>query len=419
MKNILFLLFAFVMLAGCRRDFDVVIPDTSWALFDDPAATPLSPATRPRIEGVYTVTQGADNFGPQAVARWSYTVTGTDTVYHLSFFCERDIAYIICEGRRRDTSILLKGYWRKMVNSETGPVQLTVGPSGGANYLLGTAAFDTVQLTGIFRRDLLTASPLVLRFNRPLKQNNGFEIVAHRGGGRTADLLPAAENSTEMIRMASRFGATGIEIDVRLTKDGVPVLFHDATLNERVIIKNGMVGPIGDYTYAQLEALVRLQRGGRIPTLREALTAVVYETPLRYVWLDTKFSGPLQVLRDIQAEFMQKAAALGKPLLITIGIPDEEVLGQFKMLNNYQNIPSVCELSTNDVVSVNARIWAPQWTLGLQNEAATVMQSQGRRVFTWTLDVPANVNEFMTQGRFNGILSNYPSIVAYFYYANP
>jgi hypothetical protein len=44
------------------------------------------------------------------------------------------------------------------------------------------------------------------------------------------------------------------------------------------------------------------------------------------------------------------------------------------------------------------------------------MQAEGRRVFVWTLDVPAYVQEYIANGRFDGILSNYPSIVAYYHY---
>jgi glycerophosphoryl diester phosphodiesterase len=211
-------------------------------------------------------------------------------------------------------------------------------------------------------------------------------------------LLPASENTVEIIKMASMLGATGIEIDVRFTSDGVPVLFHDETINERLIQRNGMIGPIKNYTYAQLNALVRLINGEGIPTLREALDAVVYNTALRYVWLDTKFEGSLQKERDIQLEYLQKAAAAGRSIDITIGIPDKGVLNNFLQLPNYQNIPSVCELTEEDVEKVNADIWAPRWTLGLQNEEVDKTHAAGRRAFVWTLDVPQNINKYFSQG---------------------
>ena len=41
------------------------------------------------------------------------------------------------------------------------------------------------------------------------------------------------------------------------------------------------------------------------------------------------------------------------------------------------------------------------------------MHAEGRRIFTWTLDVPIRVREYVEARTFDGILSNYPSLVAY------
>jgi glycerophosphoryl diester phosphodiesterase len=204
---------------------------------------------------------------------------------------------------------------------------------------------------------------------------------------------------------------------VRLTSDGVPVLFHDDNLSERLIQKNGMVGPVENYTYGQLYDLVRLIRGGEhIPTLRQALETALYQTPIRFIWLDTKFHGNMQILRDLQAEYLQKAATIGRQLKIVIGIPDTEVQDRFVQLPGYQNIPSVCELDPSIAASLNSQIWAPRWTLGLQNDEVSAVHGQGRKAFVWTLDVPENINEYLNSGSFDGILSDYPSSVAYYYY---
>ncbi|HEY0039215.1 MAG TPA: glycerophosphodiester phosphodiesterase family protein [Flavisolibacter sp.] len=424
MKKLFYLLCGCVFFFSCRREFEVVIPDTTWALFNSPTATRLPSFTRNKVEGVYTLTQGADAFGSLTAAKWSYTVTNTDTLYHLSFFMEVASAYFICEGRLLDSTILLNGYWRRLTTSETGIVRLTIPKEAGTRHLLRDTAFnalrDSITITGVYSIGNTTPDiPLTLRYTRPLNKTKPFEILAHRGGGRTADRLPASENSVEMIRLASQFGATGIEIDVRMTKDGVPILFHDATLNERAVQQNGLLGPVENYTFAQLQTLVRLPKGERIPTLRQALETVVYNTPLDFVWLDTKYNGSLQIMRDLQAEFLAKAAAINRNLEIVIGIPDEQALINFKKLPSYQNIPSLVELGEEDARSLNAKVWAPQWTLGLQNEEVQRMQNEGRRAFTWTMDVPQNILQYMQQANFNGILSNYPSLVAYYYYVAP
>ena len=124
-----------------------------------------------------------------------------------------------------------------------------------------------------------------------------------------------------MIRLASRLGASGIEIDVRLTKDGIPILYHDETLNLRLIQKNGLVGKIENYTYQQLSTYVRLVHGERIPTLEEALAAVLEQTPLTFVWLDTKYEASMDKIRAIQQKYRQKALASGRELEIVIGLP--------------------------------------------------------------------------------------------------
>ncbi|MEW1698634.1 glycerophosphodiester phosphodiesterase [Streptomyces sp. NPDC091278] len=82
--------------------------------------------------------------------------------------------------------------------------------------------------------------------------------VGHRG-----DPYRVRENTLRSISSAVERGADAVEIDVRLTKDGVPVLLHDDTL-ERLW---GHERRLADLTRAQLAELTR----GGVPTLREAL----------------------------------------------------------------------------------------------------------------------------------------------------
>ncbi len=53
-----------------------------------------------------------------------------------------------------------------------------------------------------------------------------MKIIAHRGASdyQTENTLAAFEDALQM-------KADGIELDVRLTKDGIPVISHDATIN--------------------------------------------------------------------------------------------------------------------------------------------------------------------------------------------
>lgn len=85
--------------------------------------------------------------------------------------------------------------------------------------------------------------------------------VAHRG-------VPyrARENTLPSFRTALAAGADAVELDVRLTRDGHPVVLHDRTL-ERLW---GHRSAVGDLPLARVRELT----GGGVPTLAEALGAL-------------------------------------------------------------------------------------------------------------------------------------------------
>ncbi len=105
------------------------------------------------------------------------------------------------------------------------------------------------------------------------KRTRGFAKVkyAHRGlhgAGR-------AENSLSAFRAAANEGF-GIELDVRLSKDGVPVVFHDAELS-RV---TGDCRRVRDLTAKELSELSLSGTAEGIPTFREVLDTVAGRVPI-------------------------------------------------------------------------------------------------------------------------------------------
>ena len=54
--------------------------------------------------------------------------------------------------------------------------------------------------------------------------------------------------------------------------------------------------------------------------------------------------------------------------------------------------------------------------MGTQNDQVRAFQAEGRRAFTWTLDDPRFIEQYIREGVFDGILTNYPMAVAYQYY---
>lgn len=96
---------------------------------------------------------------------------------------------------------------------------------------------------------------------------------AHRGLHDNAGDAP--ENSLAAFQKAVDAGF-GIELDVQLTKDKVPVVFHDATLR-RVC---GQEGKVCEYTYEQLQQFSLYESTERIPRFEDVLKLVDGKVPL-------------------------------------------------------------------------------------------------------------------------------------------
>lgn len=404
------------LFVGCRKQYEAPIP---YAFTGAPGAGRFTTPIRQAMEGVYRVTDGSDQFGEQVALKWTYGLNGTDTTHCLSIFTGTDVGFFNLEGDPKADMLALTGYWRKLINTRTGRVRLAVRTKRNGQlqrYSGSLAANDTLVLDGRWGNDAAEPTQkLMLTYRRPLNPKP-FAILAHRSGGRTSDLLPASENSIEIIKLASRLGATGIEIDVRYTKDGIPILYHDNTLNLRLIQKNGLDGAVEKYTYQQLQTFVRLINGERIPTLEEALETVISNTTLNFVWLDTKYVGPMDKVQAIQQKFRQRAILARRDLRIVIGLPTQGAVDAYEALPDKANTPILCELDTAITRNLGARIWAPRWTLGPQTEEVLAMKAEGRTVFVWTLDEPKFIEQFISGGRFDGVLSNYSPIVAYYHY---
>lgn len=105
----------------------------------------------------------------------------------------------------------------------------------------------------------------------PVRRLKLPRIIGHRGAAKHAP-----ENTLAGIRAAAAQGVLWVEVDVKLTKDRVPVLMHDETVDRTTDGK----GRVQDMTY---DRLLRLDAGRwfgpafageRIPTLVDCLDLV-------------------------------------------------------------------------------------------------------------------------------------------------
>jgi glycerophosphoryl diester phosphodiesterase len=96
--------------------------------------------------------------------------------------------------------------------------------------------------------------------------------IAHRGGGSAAP-----ENTLAALRTGAAAGFRMVEFDVMLSRDGVPLLIHDETLERTT---DG-TGPVSAHDCADLLTLDAGRRygaafaGERIPTLAQAIDCLL------------------------------------------------------------------------------------------------------------------------------------------------
>jgi len=119
-------------------------------------------------------------------------------------------------------------------------------------------------------------------------------IFAHRGAS-----AHAPENTLAAFELARAQGADAIELDVKLSADGVPVVFHDPILDR---VTNGS-GTLANFDLAALQQL-DAGDGQRIPTL-----AQVFELLGRSLFINielTNYTTPKDDLVDKVAELIKE-----------------------------------------------------------------------------------------------------------------
>jgi hypothetical protein len=124
-------------------------------------------------------------------------------------------------------------------------------------------------------------------------RRKGVHIICHRGASEHAH-----ENTLEAFRATFELGGDGNEFDIRATRDGVLVVFHDDMLDRLL----EAYGDVGDYTWQDLQRFRfrdprRFDDQCRIPTLVE-----VFGLHRQYgglIHLDIKRPGLDQAIADL------------------------------------------------------------------------------------------------------------------------
>ncbi len=142
-----------------------------------------------------------------------------------------------------------------------------------------------ILVVGQAQAEPVSTDAAAARHARVAQRRAGPHIICHRGASEFAK-----ENTLEAYRATFELGADGNEIDIRATKDGVLVCFHDDMLDQHLYA----FGDVADVTWDELQTVPFREPGRfkdqcRIPTLEE-----VFELHRKYdglIHLDIKRLG--------------------------------------------------------------------------------------------------------------------------------
>jgi len=269
----------------------------------------------------------------------------------------------------------------------------------------------------------VTAPPTSPLSPSPTRRGDGGEvgsvrtlIVAHRGG---AGLMP--ENTLASFRNGIAIGADFIEMDVHLTKDGVPVIIHDATIDRTTDGK----GAVNSFSLAELQAFNAAAKFSGtsekqiVPTLAQVLdlakpSTVKLEIEIKVDASDKRYS-------EIEQKVLNEIATRGMLDRVKIMAFEFDTLKQIRALN--PKVTTIALMTTDffrgKILTQPAAIIeevAPfSDGIGVDKNflsANLVQEAHARKlaVGVWTVDTEAEMQKFIVLG-VDDITSNRPDIL--------
>lgn len=224
-------------------------------------------------------------------------------------------------------------------------------------------------------------------------------IVAHRGYWRTEG---SAQNSIMSFQRAAEAGCWGSEFDVWLTADGVPVVFHDATID-------GI--RIEDTTFATLMNH-RLANGEFIPTLQQYLQAAARCPGIRLIFEVKPHRTPKRdaLISELSVELINKLGLAERTDYISFSkhvcrrIHEVAPTAKVAYLNGDLTPKEVKELGWTGI-DYNAGVFDkhPEWP--------TEAKKLGLEVNVWTVDGKEQLQRFAAMPGIDIITTNDPTLL--------
>jgi len=219
--------------------------------------------------------------------------------------------------------------------------------------------------------------------------------------------------------LALRQGAEGIELDVHLSSDGMPVVIHDPRLG-RTTSGHGWVNEHRANALRRLDAGSWFNRrfpekarhryvGAKIPLLSEVLAWVSQHKIIALV----EIKGGRSTYPGIEAKVLDEIERAGVRWLVTIVSFDLATLRRVRELDS--GLPLGLDVSRSLLAIWRIRSLAgtailPHWAIASRGFIRRAHQ-HALRVFTWTVDQPARMERMIADG-VDGIITNYPTRLA-------
>jgi Glycerophosphoryl diester phosphodiesterase len=216
-----------------------------------------------------------------------------------------------------------------------------------------------------------------------------FFVVAHRGASGYEP-----ENTLRAVRRALEMGVDAVEVDVRLSGDGVPVVIHDESV-DRTTNGKGLVKSMSVEELRRLDA----GKGERIPLLSEVLEEVKGKCVLFAELKEVGAAAPA-------FKIVEEMGMLDSVLFISF---EQEALAAVKRLAPRSHVGLIYAKPSDGIVAakhLGCEFVLPHYRLATE-KAVAFAHRMGLLVVAWTVDDAETAAELKRRG-VDGITSNYP-----------
>lgn len=226
-------------------------------------------------------------------------------------------------------------------------------------------------------------------------------IIAHRGAS-----AEAPENTLSSIRKALEIGADFIEIDVHLSRDGIPVVVHDPHLERTTNLQKKE--RVNDWDLARIKSLDAGRwfhsdfAGERIPTLEEILSLDLGNTGLM---IEIK-KGHSSLSTLVNEVINRLNNANGKQIIV--GSFSAHILELFK--NKAPHIELMPIIKDFHMLPVMQKLEFKTITLYYKMVTPYLVSNfheSGKSVWAYTVDNP-KIAEFLKSIGLDGLITNNP-----------